>query len=135
MENILTKEKHDRLPIKITHEGVEQLQGVLELEDGSGFAFADAVYKMMGKCNQLDKVECCCFDTTSTNTGCWQGAAVRLEQLINMSLLYLPCRHHIAEVILRAVFELKVKGDPSIFYLDTKQTTLVTGGWINRSGC
>lgn len=103
MENITTKDKHDRLPIKITHEGTEGI--------------AQALYNMLSDWGQLEKIECCCFDTTSTNTGCWQGAAVLLEQLIGRSLLYLPCRHHIAEVILKAIFELKVT---------TKQTFSIT---------
>lgn len=108
MENIITKQNNDRLLIKLTHEGIDQLLGAPILEDGGGFSIGNAVFSFLDDWNQLDKVECCCLDTTSTNTGCWQGAAVRLEQLIGRSLLYLPCRHHIAEVILRSVFERKV---------------------------
>lgn len=109
MESIEFKEKRERLPVKITNEGMEQLLGVPELEDSTGLSASDAVYDLLEEWKQLDNVQCCCFDTTSTNTGCWQGAAVRLEQRLGRSLLYLPCRHHISEVILRAVFELKVK--------------------------
>lgn len=57
---------------------------------------------------QTDNVQACCFDTISSNTGCCSGAAALLEQLLGRSLLYLPCRHHISEIILKAVFELKV---------------------------
>lgn len=85
------KGKKDRLPIKVTHESVEELLGFPELENGAGFSIADAVYKIMEDWNQLNKVECCCVDTTSANTRCWQGTAVRLEQWLNRSLMYVPC--------------------------------------------
>jgi len=35
------------------------------------------------------------------------GACVLLEQLLEKDLLYLPCRHHISEVILKSVFDVK----------------------------
>lgn len=34
------------------------------------------------------------------------GAAIRLERWLDRETLFLPCRHHIYEVILSAVFEL-----------------------------
>ena len=39
------------------------------------------------------------FDTTSLNTGCRQGIVVRLEEEFERSLLQLPCRHHILELV------------------------------------
>ena len=38
------------------------------------------------------------------------GAAVLLEQLLNRDLLYLPCRHHILEIILAECFEKNIPG-------------------------
>lgn len=35
------------------------------------------------------------------------GSCVLLEQWLERSLLYLPCRHHIYEIILRSVFDHK----------------------------
>lgn len=69
----------ERLPVKITHEGTDQLLGAPELPDGSGLSTATVVYKLLEDWEQLENVECCCYDTTSSNTGCWEGAAVHLE--------------------------------------------------------
>ena len=44
------------------------------------------------------------FDTTSSNTGCEKGAAVRLEKKMGKKLLYVPCRHHILELAAKAVW-------------------------------
>lgn len=49
-----------------------------------------------------------CFDTTASNTGVLNGACVLLEQKIGRPLLALACRHHIFEIILGAVFSIKL---------------------------
>jgi hypothetical protein len=48
-----------------------------------------------------------CFDTTASNTGRLKGACTILERILGRELLYLACRHHILEVMLRDVFECK----------------------------
>ena len=46
-----------------------------------------------------------CTDTTAVNTGSKNGACVLLENThLKRNLLYFPCRHHIAEIVLGAVF-------------------------------
>ena len=46
------------------------------------------------------------FDTTSTNTGVHNGACTILEaEFIKRKLLWLACRHHILELILKAVWK------------------------------
>lgn len=48
-----------------------------------------------------------CFDTTSANTGHLKGACTILEgKFVGRELLWLPCRHHIMEIILAKVFSL-----------------------------
>lgn len=86
MENIVIHAKHDLLPVKITHHGVDQLFGAPELKDRTGFYIAEKVFEILDEWNQLEKIECCCFGTTSTNTGCRMGAPIRLEKLIGRSL-------------------------------------------------
>lgn len=49
-----------------------------------------------------------CCDTTALNTGRINGAATLIEQLLGKDLFLFPSRHHIFEVILRAVFEVKI---------------------------
>ena len=46
-----------------------------------------------------------CLDTTAANTGCWKGNCVLLEQSLDEPLI--TCRHHILELVLKAVFECK----------------------------
>lgn len=39
-------------------------------------------------------------------TGIRNGACVLVEKALNRKLLYLPCRHHIFEIVLRSAFEI-----------------------------
>lgn len=50
-----------------------------------------------------------CCDTTASNTGRINGTCVLLAQFIDRDLLYLPYRHHIFELLLKSVFDLKLK--------------------------
>ncbi|KAG0715030.1 hypothetical protein GWK47_012872 [Chionoecetes opilio] len=45
------------------------------------------------------------FDTTAANTGMVQGACIRIESALEKPLVWLACRHHILEVVLKDVFE------------------------------
>lgn len=56
----------------------------------------------------VDKVEGMCFDTTASNTGKMKGACILLEHYLGKDLLYLACRHHILEIILKSVFDCKM---------------------------
>lgn len=47
------------------------------------------------------------FDTTSSNTGPNNGAIAFLQQYLDRKLIKLPCRHHIFEIVLKSVFDLK----------------------------
>ena len=46
-----------------------------------------------------------CFDTTASNFGKFSGACILLDALLDRSLLWIPCRHHVLEVILANVFK------------------------------
>lgn len=61
---------------------------------------ASAVKKATDEWNLADRIiRAACFDTTASNTGRRSGACHLLEQLLQKSLLYLPCRHHILELV------------------------------------
>jgi len=45
------------------------------------------------------------FDTTTSNTGIREGSCPKLEDKLKRKLLNLACRHHIAEIYLKAAFE------------------------------
>ncbi|GBP71070.1 hypothetical protein EVAR_49408_1 [Eumeta japonica] len=51
-------------------------------------------------------VKAMCFDTTAVNTGIHNGTCVEIEKALGRELIYLPCRHHIYELILKSAFEV-----------------------------
>lgn len=106
----LTGTEHiDRLPVVISFNGSEQLLGIPAISSGTGKQQAIAVHDMLKEWDLVDKVEALCCDTTASNMGRFQGACVFLEGILDKDLLYLPCRHHIFEIILRSVFEQKME--------------------------
>lgn len=108
LPEITGNDKVDRLPIVVSQENTEQLLAVPKLSSGTGYEISSAVFEQINNWQLKDKVQAICFDTTSTNTGQTNGAAVLLEKLLKRSLLYLPCRHHIYELILKYVFLQKI---------------------------
>lgn len=124
MKNILNK-KVDRLPVKITYKDVDQLLGV-PVTEGSGESEAGAVYDLLKIWDEMNFVQACCFDTTSVNTGHLAGAATVLERLLKRNLLWIPCRHHIYELCLKAIFEDQVK---NLEILKTANNTKYSTRW------
>lgn len=100
--------KVERLPVIIVGNEIEKLLGVPKSESGKGTAMADVIYETLIDWNLADKVEAMCFGTTASNTGPYNGACHFLQQKIGRDLLPLACRHHIYEIFLRDVFELKL---------------------------
>nr|CAH7719255.1 unnamed protein product [Callosobruchus chinensis] len=103
------KSKEERLPILITHGNKEQLLVDPKLENSSGKEQAQAVWNAILSWNLEDKVQIFCCDTTSSNTGRINGACVLLEQKLERDILVFGCRHHMYELVLKSVFELKMK--------------------------
>jgi hypothetical protein len=52
-----------------------------------------------------------------------KGACILLEQSLERDILYLPCRHHILEVILKSLFEIKIDiaSDPDLPILNVSK--------------
>lgn len=109
MLDLTGSNKVDRLPIVVTQHGIEHLLGVPKLQSGTGKEIANAIIKVLKEWGLMHKIQAICFDTTSANTGKDKGAAVILEDVLKRSLLYLPCRHHIFEIILKEVFSKLLK--------------------------
>jgi len=109
LPDLCEKVKVDRLPIVISFEGITQLLGVPKLLNGTGVNQAKAIFESLEEWSIIDKVQAVCCDTTASNTGRINGTCVLLEQFIDSDLLYLPCRHHIFELLLKSVFDLKLK--------------------------
>lgn len=100
------KERVDRLALVVTAENLEKLLGIPKVEDSSGERTAVAILDFLRKWKLDDLVEIVSFDTTATNTGIDKGAGYLLENKLGRDLLFLPCRHHISELLVKAVFEL-----------------------------
>lgn len=103
LEDISGQEVVDRVPILVSGQGVDQLLGVPKIESGSGESTATAVYETVSSWGIVDQIKCMSFDTTAVNTGPRNGACVLLEQKMQRDMLWLPCRHHILEIMLEAV--------------------------------
>lgn len=82
--------------------------GVPSLENSTGISQAEAVSDSLQEWGIGDKIVGMCFDTTASNTGRMKGACTLIEKQLGKNLLYLACRHHILEVVLRSVFEHKM---------------------------
>lgn len=100
------KDKVERLALVITAENVEKLLGIPKIEESRGVNMAEAIDNFLRKWKINDLVEIVAFDTTASNTGVNNGAAYLLESKLGRDLLFLPCRHHISELLIKAVFEL-----------------------------
>lgn len=73
-------------------------------------------------------IQSLCCDTTNANLGSRNGAALLFEQILNRDLLYLPCRHHIFELVLGGVFDalMPASTGPSILLFKRFQTAWST---------
>jgi len=102
---LTSKEKIDRLSVIIDYSEQEQLLGIPSIPSGSGENQADAIFQLLEKWQIKENVQAFSFDTTASNTGRYQGCCVLLEQKLERDILYLPCRHHIYEIILKTAFD------------------------------
>ncbi|CAG9793804.1 unnamed protein product [Diatraea saccharalis] len=102
------KSKEERLPIVISYDNNEQLIAVPKLVNSSGSEQAQAVWNAIIDWNLEDRVQILCCDTTASNTGHINGACVLLEQKLGREMLVFACRHHVYELVLKSVFEVKI---------------------------
>ncbi|CAD6231335.1 GSCOCG00012218001-RA-CDS [Cotesia congregata] len=105
LSDIVGTETVDRLPVLLTSSGSEQLLGIPKINSGSGIEQALAVYSTMEQWGVSNYIKAICFDTAATNTGIHHGAGVELEKILKRKLIWLPCRHHVIELVIKGVFE------------------------------
>ncbi|GBN95003.1 hypothetical protein AVEN_79173-1 [Araneus ventricosus] len=89
----------------VTYKDEEKLLGVPKLKNSSGKKQAMAVWNVLKDRGLEDKAHILCSDTTSSNTGRFNGAITFLELYADREIAYFSCRHHIYELVLRSVFE------------------------------
>ena len=90
----------EHIAILSSHGDDIKLLGTTRLESGSGFNQANAIKSFLDEWNIQELCLAMCFDTTSSNTGKFNGACILLEALLGHPLLWTACRHHVLEVVL-----------------------------------
>lgn len=97
----------DRLPVMVSSstQGEVQLLGVPKFDSGTGKNQAQAITSLLQDWKIADRISAMVFDTTYSNTGIHKGACVELERLLGRELLWLPCRHHIIELVMTAAWD------------------------------
>ncbi|XP_044594333.1 uncharacterized protein LOC123271871 isoform X2 [Cotesia glomerata] len=105
MPDIETRQDVDRLPIVLSASGQEILLGAPKIDSGTEENQASAIISVLSEWSIADSITALCFDTAAVNTGIHSGACVLVEQALRRELTYLPCRHHIIELVLRSAFE------------------------------
>lgn len=96
----------DRIPVIVSGESVEKLLGVPKLCNSSAENIASVVFDKIKQWNVAENIQAMSFDTTAVNTGHLNGACLQLERMLGRDLLWLPCRHHVMEIMLSKVFTL-----------------------------
>ena len=71
--------------------------GAPQTQDGTGAAQCEAIVRYVDDNGIEDQVIGHCWDTTATNTGCNNGAAILLDRTMGRANLWLACRRHMAE--------------------------------------
>ena len=100
----------NRLAVVAVQEDCNQILAIAKTENGTGEVEARAVAGALDEWKLSDKVVASGFDTTSSNTGVHKGGCVILQELLGRQILWLPCRHHILELLLRGAYH-EVFGD------------------------
>ncbi|KAG0709947.1 hypothetical protein GWK47_023793 [Chionoecetes opilio] len=95
----------ERVAVLVSEEDTEELLGVPVSADGTGQVVAETVLKLVRESSLEGNIIGMALDTTAANTGMVQGACIRIERALEKPLVWLACRHHILEVVLKDVFE------------------------------
>ena len=98
-------EKVNRLAVVLVQEEENQMLGLVHTENSTGKVEAEAVRTALDSWSVTEKIVACGFDTTGSNTGVHKGACTILQELLQRQLLWLACRHHIFELILKHTFQ------------------------------
>ncbi|CAH0384658.1 unnamed protein product [Bemisia tabaci] len=114
--DLIGKTKVDRIANVVTGVSTDKILEIPKINQGTGRLTAEAIFKVLVEWDIDIQIKTFSFDTTSVNTGTFNGAAVLLEELLDHQVLFLACRHHIFELLLEAVFmvHLSPSGGPDI---------------------
>ena len=106
MMPMVSGSKLEQIAIVVT--GGEYVEGKLlaavPLQNGCGNTMAEKTKQIVDDWEVTTMIGGLVFDTTSANTGCYQGAATLLEASFGRKMMWLACRRHIAELSLGAAW-------------------------------
>ena len=71
------------------------------MPDGKGKTMSDNLNEVIQDFGLAPKIEALVFDTTASNTGVWKGATTLFEKNLGRAILWLACRHHVAELFIK----------------------------------
>ena len=86
LPDLTAKQKVDRLAILVSCQAETQLLCIPKLPSGTGEAQASAVCDAIKQWGLQENIQAMCFDTTSNNTGCTNGACIIVEQKLFLEL-------------------------------------------------
>lgn len=107
LPDLVGRKKVERIAVLVSYNGTSKLLGAPKVLSGTGENIAAAVYNQTIEWNIFDRIAAISFDTTSSNTGDKIGACTLLGQQLDRKLIYLPCRHHMYELVLKQIFLIK----------------------------
>ena len=108
-----SRTSEERIAVVLTGANFEELLGVPVSVDGTGKEVAAAVLQLLEPHEKTAAmIIALSFDTTASNSGMISGACINIERALGRPLLWLACRHHIYELLLKDTFEL-LFGRPS----------------------
>ena len=70
----------------------------------TGAAQAEAVMEQIKSWKLADYIRAFVYDTTASNTGCRKGCCVRLRKELGRACFCFGCRHHVCELVAKAVW-------------------------------
>lgn len=128
LQDLVGNQKVERIAILVSYNGTSKFLGAPKILTGTGENIANAVYNTLVDWEVHEKIAGMGFDTTSSNTGNKSGACLYLQKMIGRNLINLACRHHIYEIVLRSVFDLKLSTSsaPDVLIFDRFRKS-----WIN----
>lgn len=87
--------------VSTSGENTDQLLGVARLASGTGIAGANGTIEILERWRIEHLPKYIAFDTCRVMTGINTGMCVEIERKLGRFLLWLACRHHISEILLK----------------------------------
>ena len=123
-KNVLGKDEGDKMiAILVSGEGLEEgfLIDMFSLENGEGITVANYCGSAIERCRLCPNCKVMVFDTPSVNSGIHKGAATIIQRdILGYKLIWAACRKHVAELIVKAVYEKLFGKSKSPYFKELK---------------